>query len=247
MDRPWIVGADAHHLRDVLRVRPGGRITVFDGTGTDFRAEIVDVTADGVRVALTAPLPVRRESPLRLTVAQAYLKDKKMDMLVRHLTELGITRWLPFPARRSVALPDAKRLESRRRRWVKISQEAVKQCGRSRAMVIAPLASFDDALAKARDSQLRFIFWENVSAALPMAHYDRRQPADLFLMVGPEGGFEPGEIDRALDRGFHAVSMGPRILRSETASLAAGILAQALFGDLNQKILDNEGGGLIDS
>jgi hypothetical protein len=109
---PQIAGEDAHHLRSVLRVRPGTLISVFDGTGMDYRAKVTAVNREGITVALIEQIPARRESLLSITVAQGFLKDKKMDTLVRQLTELGVTRWAPFLAQRSVPLPTAKRLES---------------------------------------------------------------------------------------------------------------------------------------
>ncbi len=237
-----ITGGDAHHLRDVLRVRPGVEITVFDGTGADYRAKIVAVSPGEVRVALIGPMPSTCESPLSLSVAQGFLKDKKMDLLVRQLTELGVTRWIPFLARRSVAVPNAKRFEARHQRWLKISQEAVKQCGRSRSMTIDHVVAFDQALADAHSCDLKLIFWENVSQAVPLEQFRAAQPAAVYLMIGPEGGFERSEIDQALAKGFKIVSMGPRILRAETAALAAGTMVQFIFGDMNQKTVDNTGG-----
>jgi 16S rRNA (uracil1498-N3)-methyltransferase len=146
---PQIAGEDAHHLRSVLRVRPGTLISVFDGTGMDYRAKVTAVNREGITVALIEQIPARRESLLSITVAQGFLKDKKMDTLVRQLTELGVTRWAPFLAQRSVPLPTAKRLESRHRRWVKITCGAVKQCGRSRFMRIDPAVTFSRVLAAA--------------------------------------------------------------------------------------------------
>jgi len=241
-NEPLIGDADAHHLRDVLRLRPGAEITVFDGTGTDYRARLVDVSPKEVKVVLTGSIRTYRESPLTLTLAQGFLKDKKMDILVRQLTELGVTRWTPFLARRSVAVPTARRLEARQQRWEKISREAVKQCGRSRPMIIDKATSFERALADAQSSDLKLIFWESVSDAVPLEQFRALQPTNLYLMIGPEGGFEKSEIDQALANNFKPVRMGPRILRAETAALAAGVMIQFVFGDMTQKILDNSGG-----
>ncbi len=234
--------ADAHHLREVMRARPGMQIIVFDGAGADYCAEIATVGPDGVSVTLTEAVRDRCESPFSLTLAQGYLKDKKMDMLVRQLTELGVRRWMPFIARRSVAVPTARRLESRYQRWMKISREAVKQCGRSQALVIESVAHFEDVLARGQSCDLKLIFWENSSLAEPMESLRDLQPKDACLIIGPEGGFDRDEIDRAVASDFRVVSMGPRILRSETAAMAASVMTQFIFGDMDQKFLDNAGG-----
>jgi 16S rRNA (uracil1498-N3)-methyltransferase len=236
---PQIAGEDAHHLRSVLRVRPGTLISVFDGTGMDYRAKVTAVNREGITVALIEQIAARRESLLSITVAQGFLKDKKMDTLVRQLTELGVTRWAPFLAQRSVALPTAKRLESRHRRWVKITCGAVKQCGRSRFMRIDPAVTFSRVLAAAPPAALKLLFWEDVAGAIPLQELREIRPQEVFLMIGPEGGFEPEEVEMAIASGFKLVSMGPRILRAETAAVVAGAMVQFVFGDLNQKILDN--------
>ena len=236
---PTITGPDVHHIRKVLRLRPGAEVVLCDGEGHDYQARIVATERDRVRVAVIEAITNASESALSLTLAQAYLKGKKMDLLVRQLTELGITRWSPFIARRSVPAPDKKKMAARRRRWQKISLEAIKQCGRSRAMLIDPLVSFEDNLTRAQACELKLIFWEEYLAAKPLNELCVGNPASLFLMIGPEGGFSDQEVARAQEAGFEAVSMGPRILRTETAALAAGVMVQMLFGDMHKNILDN--------
>ena len=230
--RPRIQGPDARHLRRVLRAQPGDRIAVLDGQGNAFQARIVALERDSVIVELESPLQPDPDTTPRIILAQGYLKDKKMDGLVRQLTELGITRWIPFRAARSVPVPDPKRLPARYERWQKISLEAVKQCGRRRPMAIDPVVPFETALDQARDCHTKLIFWEkNPDAPIP-APAQAQPAAGIFVMVGPEGGFEPDEVERARQAGFSTVGMGPRILRAETAALAAAVLTQYLFGDM---------------
>lgn len=237
--RPFIDGADARHLRLVLRLRPDDRIDVLDGRGNAYRARIVSMESERVYVSLESPLPADRESGLEMILAQGYLKDKKMDGLIRPLTELGVTRWMPFIARRSVPVPDEKRLRSRYERWQKISQEAVKQCGRRCPMVIDPVVSFETALANAQSCDARLIFWEKESRPERRGHLPTPGAGKVFVMIGPEGGFADDEVSRARQAGFLAVGLGPRILRAETATLAAAVLMQFLFGDIAQNFLDN--------
>jgi 16S rRNA (uracil1498-N3)-methyltransferase len=202
---PQIAGEDAHHLRSVLRVRPGTLISVFDGTGMDYRAKVTAVNREGITVALIEQIPARRESLLSITVAQGFLKDKKMDTLVRQLTELGVTRWAPFLAQRSVPLPTAKRLESRHRRWVKITCGAVKQCGRSRFMRIDPAVTFSRVLAAAPPAALKLLFWEDVAGAIPLQELREIRPQEV------------AEVAQSVEQGTENPRVGSSILSLGTS------------------------------
>ncbi len=232
-----IRGDEAAHIRKVLRMTPGDPVQLIDGDGGIYDGRIEAVSADGVTVAVLDRTNAATESPLAVTVAQSYLKDKKMDGLIRPLTELGITRWLPFISDRSVPAPDGKRLAGRIARWEKIAREAVKQCGRSRVPEIGEVTDLDGVLDAAEAAPLKLVFWEKV-----------REPLDLLalregltgissavVLIGPEGGFTDAEADRAAAAGFRPASLGPRILRSETAAAAATALVQFLFGDMTTK------------
>lgn len=236
---PALTGSDARHLSTVLRLSAGDRIIVLDGIGHQYQARITSVERTRVRLTLEREIPETSESALNLTLALGILKEKKMDGLVRQLTELGVTRLVPFQASRSVPIPKPERLEARYRRWEKLSHEAMKQCGRSRPLHVAPVASFEAALETARSSDLKLICWEQHNSLPSLDATPEPRPATLFLMIGPEGGFEPAEIEKAKTAGFHAISLGPRILRAETAALTACALVQFRFGDMGQKLLDN--------
>jgi 16S rRNA (uracil1498-N3)-methyltransferase len=237
--RPFIEGADARHLRVVLRSQPGDRITVLDGRGNAYQARIVSVERERVFVDLEMPLRSNPDPGTEIILAQGYVKDKKMDGLVRPLTELGIARLIPVQAARSVPVPDRKRLLGRYERWQKISLEAVKQCGRRLPMIIDPVVPFETALNLAQSCDTKLIFWEKKSESQSPAPARPHPATKVFVMVGPEGGFEPEEVELARKAGFSAVGMGPRILRAETAALAAAVLTQYLFGDMSQNFLDN--------
>jgi 16S rRNA (uracil1498-N3)-methyltransferase len=226
-------GPEVRHARNVLRLARGDRVVVFDGQGREYEARIATLEPGRMILDLIKPLPGRRESALRLAVAQGYLKDKKMDRLVRHLTELGVSRWIPFFARRCVALPDEKRRVGRYQRWQKLSLEALKQCRRSRPMTIDPVVSFEQVLDLSGDYEQKWIFYENDAR---QTHWTRPPSRDIaggiLILIGPEGGFDPGEITVAMDHGFSSLGLGPRILRAETAALAAAAIAQAVYGDM---------------
>ena len=239
LPRPFIGGDDARHLRTVLRLKPGDMIAVLDGKGHEYQARIVSMDGERVYVALEAAVMKETESAVEIVLAQGYLKDKKMDDLIRPLTELGITRWIPFLAARSVPAPNEKKMLVRQARWRKLSQEAVKQCGRQRPMHIEPVMRFEEALHQARSCDLKLLFWERSAESRKVEPHWTRQPSMLFIMIGPEDGFEPHEVDSARQEGFLVVGMGPRILRAQTAALSAAVIAQFVFGDMHQNFLDN--------
>jgi 16S rRNA (uracil1498-N3)-methyltransferase len=139
-----IKGSDARHIKNVLRLKSGDRIGLFDGKGMDYEARITAISSRSVEVMIARSFPSNAESPIDIIVAQAYLKERKMDGLVRQLSELGVSKWIPFFAQRSVPRPDQGRLASRRQRWQKIAREALKQSKRGRFMEIGPVVSFKE-------------------------------------------------------------------------------------------------------
>lgn len=227
-----IVGRDAHHIHKVLRLKLDDIIVVFDGQGAEYKARIKAIKAGVVNIELIEPLVNNAESALELAMAQGVLKDKKMDYLVRHLTELGVQRWIPFLAKRSVPVLNERRSQARGERWHKISLEAVKQCRRSRPMAIEKVMSFQDALNASEPFGLKLIFWEKEEGMLPSALREHVADKGVFVMIGPEGGFEEAEVHAARDKGFLCLGLGPRILRAETATLTACAILQYIFGDL---------------
>jgi 16S rRNA (uracil1498-N3)-methyltransferase len=228
-----ISGPDANHMINVLRLKAGDTVVLSDANGMEHTAGIQEITRGEVRLAITKSQPGLAESPARITLAQGFLKDKKMDTLIRQLTELGISRWIPFFGARSVARPDAQRLAKRVSRWHKIAAEALKQCRRMRAPHIETASDFSQMLQLAAAAHRKMIFWEaEASVFQPDTVALGEESGEVFLILGPEGGFTDAEIAQAREAGFQTVSLGPRILRAETATLAAGTLVQYLFGDL---------------
>lgn len=231
-DQALLEGPEAYHLRTVMRLGPGDHVVVFDGTGNVYDARIAAFEGRQVRLTLTEIKAGDGVSVSSLILAQGYLKDKKMDNLVRPLTELGLSRWIPFVASRSVPVPDKKRLEARLDRWRKLSLEAMKQCRRNHPLLIDVPCSFDEVLLQADSCDLKIMFWEQADAGLTPE--EGSSPADkrVFVLIGPEGGFDPAEVAAARDRGFLLMGLGPRVLRAETATLAACTLVQYLWGDM---------------
>ncbi|MBT9439249.1 MAG: 16S rRNA (uracil(1498)-N(3))-methyltransferase [Desulfobacterales bacterium] len=233
----FITGSDAAHIKKVLRMKSGDRIGLFDGRGFEYEARIENLLAGSVEVSITKRFLSASESPVQIIVAQALLKDKKMDILARQLTEIGITKLIPFTSIRSVPRPDKKRLSERRKRWEKIAIEALKQCRRGHVTEIGETITFNDVIKIDDECDLKIVFWENeskpISDAVQQVH--DRHYRKILAVLGPEGGFTEKEIEDARACGFVTASLGPRILRAETATVAACTILQYLFGDMGLK------------
>ncbi len=229
---PEITGAEAGHICRVLRLGAGDAVELFDGTGDGYLARIVSSSPRCVRMRIENRFALLAESPARITVAQGILKDRKMDDVLRQLTELGIDCWMPFYAARSVPLPGSKPWGSRLDRWEKIALEAVKQCRRGRVPRMAPADTFGQVLAASATVDLKIIFWEETPQAFRIPGPFPKRPETVMVAVGPEGGFTAEEIGQARKHGFSTAGLGPRVLRAQTAVLAACTLVQYAFGDM---------------
>ncbi len=229
-----LTGTELHHIKKVLRLKTGDIIGLFDGTGYEYVARILELSPKKASLEILKKFLSDTESPIHITLAQAILKENKMDGLIRQLTELGISRWVPFFCRRSIPRPDFQRLSSRKERWHKIMIEALKQSGKSKKLDIFNPVSFPEILDLANNAELKIIFWEKSSAnnALKKFTSAENHPKNIFLILGPEGGFSETEASHAIAAGFYPARLGPRILRAQTATIAACALIQHLFGDL---------------
>jgi 16S rRNA (uracil1498-N3)-methyltransferase len=236
LQRPVVAieGSEVRHIKNVLRLKPGDKIRVFDGEGFEYDASIDRFCADRVEIKIGRKFPGTKESPVQIAVAQALLKEKKMDRLLRHLCELGVTRWIPFICDRSVPKPGEKRLSARADRWNQIVKESCKQCQRSKLPEIITTLTFEDLLAYGQSCDLTIVFYENESAKLKslMAQNSPATPRKILLILGPEGGFSDQEIENARAAGCLVAGLGSRILRAETAAIAACTLTQFLYGDM---------------
>ncbi|MFP4040119.1 MAG: 16S rRNA (uracil(1498)-N(3))-methyltransferase [Desulfosudaceae bacterium] len=230
-----INASDSRHIKDVLRLKPGAPIRLFNEAGQQFEATIESVSAEGVEVIITEAFAGRNESRARVTVAQAFLKNKKMDSLVRQLTELGINAWVPVVTEHAVVKPDPRRLPARISRWQTIAREAVKQCERDVIPAIQPPVSLEEALADSQQHDLKIIFTARGGRPLSEIAADAPEYPSLIILLGPEGGFSPREIELAESHGFAPAIMGPRVLKADTATVAACALVQIIYGDMGDK------------
>lgn len=241
-----MAGDEARHLKKVLRLRPGDPVRLCDGKGMEYEARIEAMAPGRVELAVVGRRPAPGRPAIRLDLAQGFLKDKKMDRLVRQLSELGAARLHPFVCGRAVVRPEGARGAARLERWRRIAVEALKQCRRGDLLAVGDLLTFEQVLALRPAYDLGVVFWEQAAAPLGAAAATGRggAPASVLALIGPEGGFAADEVGAAEAAGFVSAGLGPRILRAETAAVAACAVIQHLFGDLGpgQKELDKTQG-----
>lgn len=225
-DAATLTGAEAHHLIHVMRAKPGTEVVLFDGQGDEFAARVERLTRTEVHLAVLSRIAANRESPLSVTLAVALPKGDRQRWLVEKAVELGVRRLIPLETQRSVSQGVDKAL-SRLGRFV---VEACKQCGRNRLMEIAPSAPWAqiaESAALADTSRwMAHPASEHGPEALRLAI--EKRPAQIWLVVGPEGGFTEAEMALGLAHGWRPLCLGPAILRVETAALAVAALALGL-------------------
>lgn len=219
---------ETHHLRRVLRLGPGAVVEVADGTGHVYAVRLETLDPEGATGAIVESGTPGRESPCAITLAQAVLKGERMDWLVQKATELGVTRIVPLLTERVVARPTG----GRPARWARIAREAVKQCGRPVTPVVESPRPFDALLGEVSSHDVAWLSWEGGGVPLAAAAREAGRPGRVMLLVGPEGGLNRAEVERAVAAGARVVGLGPRILRAESAGLVVVALCQHLFGDL---------------
>ncbi len=221
--------AAAHHALRVLRLGTGDAVTLFNGEGGEYPAHIVEA-GRGVRARLGVWRNVERESPLDLTLAQALPAGDKMDFVVQKAVELGVARIQPVAAARSVVRLSGERAARRVAHWRQVAVSACEQCGRNRVPEIAPILDLRHWLgALGRDNEtVRLLFDPAAQRRLGGG----AGAAGYVLLAGPEGGLTEEEMAAAHAAGFAGVSLGPRILRTETAGPAALAVLGALCGDI---------------
>ena len=225
---------ETRHLRDVLRLKSGDEVFVFDGAGREVRGQVQSATRDSTEVSVGDEVnPARPESPLTLTLAVVVLKGEKFDLAVQKMTELGIVRVIPvITARADIKIRSDVDAERKLIRWRRITLEASKQCGRARLMDIENPTAFHDFVERPIGDELRLMFSERGGASLAAAAGETSQKCDgVTALVGSEGGWTNEEIDQARDTGWKIVTLGGRILRAETAAIAVSALLQHRFGD----------------
>ena len=232
-----IAGPDVNHIRNVLRMKPGEEILVGNGTDTDYLCRIEQIASEHVTARILSRAE-NTELPAKIYLFQGLPKSDKMELIIQKAVELGVYQVIPVNTSRTVVKLDAKKEESRVRRWNAIAESAAKQSGRVLVPEVTPVMDLGRALAYAADLDVKMIPYENARGmeVTAQAVGAVRPGTSVGVLIGPEGGFERAEVDEAFNAGFTPISLGRRILRTETAGLAVlSILMYQLetYSDLN--------------
>jgi 16S rRNA (uracil1498-N3)-methyltransferase len=219
--------AASHHLTGVMRLRVGDPLVLFDGRGTECQGVIERIGKRRVAVSLQTHDPVSRESPLQVTLAQGISRGERMDYTIQKAVELGVTAIAPLTTLRSTVKLDADRTEKRLAHWHKVIVSACEQCGRNHLPRLLPVQGLQQWLDRPENGSKIVLRGgaETALSALTPPHNT------VTMLIGPEGGLDPVELESAARAGYLPVRLGPRILRTETAAVAALAAMQALWGD----------------
>jgi 16S rRNA (uracil1498-N3)-methyltransferase len=229
----------AQHLGKVLRARSGDEIVLFTGDGREFAAVIESIRGSRVTVSVGAGRTIDRESPLAVTLIQGIARADRMDVIVQKATELGVARIVPVMSRRSVVRLDAAQAASKAEHWRAIAVSACEQCGRNRLPAIEAPRQLTRYLGEAPPGTARLVLDPDAGNSIPAiaigAEIEIGAAAEIGtaveIAIGPEGGFDPEELDAFRVSGFRSVALGPRVLRTETAAIAGLAWLQSRYGD----------------
>jgi 16S rRNA (uracil1498-N3)-methyltransferase len=227
--RGLISGNAANHIVRVLRLGVGDALTLFDGRGGEYPCRIEALKKDAVGVAVGEHLAIERESPLAVTLAQGVSRGERMDLVMQKATELGVQRIVPLITKRSVVRLDPGQAQKKLQHWRGILIASCEQCGRNRLPELAAPRDLPEFLGtEAATGALRLLLSPagalRIGAITPCGQ--------ITVLIGPEGGLAPEEAEAAIAQGFLGVQLGPRILRTETAAIAALAAIQQALGDL---------------
>ncbi len=232
--RPLTVGititleeSPSRHISQVLRLHPGDKLSLFNGDGQRYSAQLQRCSKQKVEAEIVSVTKNQSEPPLHFTLALGISKGERMDYALQKAVELGISCFIPLFTERTVVKLKGERLERRLTHWQKVAIAACEQSGRNSIPSIEPAQQFDDWIVKA-EQETRLILHPNATQSLSMLPAPN---GSVLLLIGPEGGLSKNEIAAAETNGFTPVRLGPRILRTETAPIAALAAMQMLWGD----------------
>jgi 16S rRNA (uracil1498-N3)-methyltransferase len=230
-DSAIIQGKDVHHIKNVLRFKKGDHLKLITPKGQSFQARIDKISNKQICTRIIKPDHAIIKPNTHVTIAQSMLKEKKMGRMIRQSTELGISRWISYVSERSASRPNVNRMNQKLQRWKKIAQSAAQQCNGHIPDIHDQLVDMNDIYSLCTEKQPGYFFWEKSDHTISRPEVDCH-PKSIILVFGPEGGFSEKEVAHARNAGFTIASLGPRILRSETATIAGLVLVQYLFGNL---------------
>ena len=217
--------AQAHYIGRVLRHAAGDAVQLFDGSGQEYRGELIEVGKKAVRVELREQLDGQAESPLRIHLGQGLSRGERMDWAIQKATELGVGEITPIVSERCEVRLKDERADKRLAHWRQVAISACEQCGRSVLPLIHPPITLAEWQTHVQ-AELKLVLHP---MAAPLESHAR--PQSLAFLIGPEGGLSEAEVEQARAAGFHAARLGPRVLRTETAPVVALAVAQQLWGD----------------
>ena len=217
-----ITGADVNHIRNVLRMRADEEVLIADGQGAEYRCKLTELGENEVRAQILRKLDGNAELASAITLFQGLPKSDKMDLIVQKCVELGVDRIVPVSTKRAVVKLDAKKEQTRLKRWNTISESAAKQSGRGVIPEVSGVMSFGKALEEAKKLDVLLIPYERAEHMTETRRVmgEIRPGQSVGIFIGPEGGFEESEVEEAVAAGAQAITLGRRILRTETAGLA---------------------------
>jgi len=218
----------SRHLAGALRLGTGATVTLFDGNGGEYGAVITELARKHVSVRVDSHRPDERESPLGIHLGISISRGERMDWIVQKATELGVTEISPLLSERTEVKLKGERAEKKIQHWRQVATSACEQCGRNRLPGIHPLQRID-VWSAAVQARCKLVLHHRSSFTLG----ELETPTELALLVGPEGGLSAAEIAAAEQLGFQSLALGPRILRTETAPLAALAILQSYWGDMS--------------
>ncbi len=227
-NKATLSGSDVHQIRDVLRLSEGSDIELLDGTGNIYAAKIKKLKKDEASCDIISYRESKSEPNIQITVIQSLPKGPKMDMIVQKMTEIGAHKIIPVISERTIVKLSEEKEEKKVLRWQKIAKEASEQSARGIIPHVEEIKTFEKAIEDAKNYDLALIPWEmEDKATLKNTLNKNKKAGNIVIAIGPEGGFSKDEIEKAKKAGFISISLGKRILRTETAGIV--VLAEILY------------------
>ena len=232
LDKQTPLSREALVALSYWQARPGEVLTLIDPETTAYRARLTCLDPGQASCIPFQRLPAPVESPLRIEVYQSLPDKERFELVLQKLTELGVARIVPLESQHSLTLEERDTQQKKSHRWPAVISKAARQCRRGMLPELMPVLTFTEALACAASAELKLMFYEGEVLWTFTEGIGSFKPQSVALLIGPEGGFSPAEVEEAQAVGFMPVSIGPRILRTETAAIVATALAQSYLGDL---------------
>ena len=220
-ENAYIEGSDVNHIANVLRMKPGEELLISVKEDWDYLCKIVDIETDRVNLKVLESME-QRELPVNITLLQGIPKSDKLEMIIQKAVELGVSEIIPVKTKRVVVKIDEKKVDTKVNRWNAIAESAAKQSKRSIIPKVYEPMSIDNALEIVKDFGVKLIPYENADSIEKTRRIldNMDKTGNISVFIGPEGGFEEDEVKKAIDLGFEVITLGKRILRTETAGLA---------------------------